>query len=160
MGMGLCEQTRAAYIKILEEELVPAMGCTEPIAIALAAAKAREILGAFPDLCRAQCSGHIIKNVRSVTIPGTGGLIGIEAAVWAGVVACSSDRGLEVLSAMTEQDAAQVKTLLETQTCDVSLLKSEAPLHLQISLVRGADEVLVEIKHSHTHIVRIVKMAR
>jgi L-cysteine desulfidase len=157
MGMSLSEQTKAAYLKILEEELVPAMGCTEPIAIALAAAKARQLLGSFPDQCRAQCSGHIIKNVRSVTIPGTGGLIGIEAAVWAGVVAGSGDRGLEVLSSMTEQDAAQVKALLASRPCDVSLLKSESPLHLMISVASGEDEVTVEIKHSHTNVVRITK---
>ena len=155
--MGLSEQTKAAYIKILEEELVPAMGCTEPIAIALAAAKAREVLGAFPDSCRAECSGNIIKNVRSVTIPGTGGLIGIEAALWAGVVAGSGERGLEVLSSMAEQDAAQVKSLVATRPCGVSLLKSDVPLHIKVSLGHGGDEASVEIKHSHTHVVRIVK---
>ena len=75
----------SAYIQILEEELVPAMGCTEPIAIAYGAAKARELLGALPDQVVVEASGNIIKNVKSVVVPNTGGLHGIEAAAAAGV---------------------------------------------------------------------------
>ena len=87
-----------AYIHILEEELVPAMGCTEPIAIAYGAAKGREVLGALPDQVVVEASGNIIKNVKSVVVPNTGGLHGIEAAAAAGVVAGRADLLLEVIS--------------------------------------------------------------
>ena len=86
-----------AYVKILEEELIPAMGCTEPIAIALAAAKAREALGVEPEQCRVEVSGNIIKNVKAVTVPNTGGLKGIEASAAAGMAAGRPELGLEVL---------------------------------------------------------------
>ena len=76
-----------SYVQILKEELVPAMGCTEPIAIALAAAKAREALGMMPERCRVEVSGNIIKNVKAVTVPNTGGLKGIEASAAAGIIA-------------------------------------------------------------------------
>ena len=82
-----------AYIRILEEELVPAMGCTEPIAIAYGAAKAREVLGALPEEVVVEASGNIIKNVKSVVVPNTGGLHGIEAAAAAGVVAGAAAGG-------------------------------------------------------------------
>ena len=82
------------YVQILKEELIPAMGCTEPIAIALAAAKARETLGTMPLSCHVEVSGNIIKNVKAVTVPNTGGLKGIEAATAAGIVAghCRGNR--------------------------------------------------------------------
>ena len=78
-----------SYLKILEEELIPAMGCTEPIAVALAAAKATEALGATPEACRVEVSGNIIKNVKAVTVPNTGGMKGLEAA---GPTACRRSR--------------------------------------------------------------------
>ena len=90
-----------SYVKILEEELIPAMGCTEPIAIALAAAKARAALDAVPEQCRVEVSGNIIKNVKAVTVPNTGGLKGIEAAAAAGLAAGRADLELEVLSPAT-----------------------------------------------------------
>ena len=93
-----------SYLKILEEELIPALGCTEPIAIALAAAKARDALGAVPERCRVDVSGNIIKNVKAVTVPNTGGLKGIEAAAAAGIAAGQADLELEVLSKITEAD--------------------------------------------------------
>ena len=93
-----------SYVKILEEELIPAMGCTEPIAIALAAAKARTALGTVPEQCRVEVSGNIIKNVKAVTVPNTGGLKGIEAAAAAGLAAGREDLELEVLSQVTPED--------------------------------------------------------
>jgi L-cysteine desulfidase len=86
------------YISLLREELVPALGCTEPIAIALAAAKARQILGVDPVSVELVCSGNVIKNAKSVKVPRTNGLIGIEAAAIAGIVAGNPDKGLEVLN--------------------------------------------------------------
>ena len=104
----------SAYIKILEEELVPAMGCTEPIAIALAAAKAREALGAQPEGCQVVVSGNIIKNVKAVTVPNTGGLKGIEAAAAAGMAAGRADLELEVLSQVTKEEIAAIQAMLDS----------------------------------------------
>ena len=106
-----------SYVKILEEELIPAMGCTEPIAIALAAAKARTALGEMPERCRVEVSGNIIKNVKAVTVPNTGGLKGIEAAAAAGLAAGREDLELEVLSQVTAEDIEAMHRLLET--CEI-----------------------------------------
>ena len=90
------------YVNILKSELIPALGCTEPIAIAYAAAKAREVLGEFPSKALIRCSGNIIKNVKSVTVPNSGGMVGIEVAAILGIVGGCSDAKLEVLSHVTE----------------------------------------------------------
>ena len=92
------------YVKILNNELVPALGCTEPIAIAYAAAKARAILGTFPDRVEMHCSGNIIKNVMGVTVPNSGGLRGIDVAATLGIVGGDADRELEVLEDITQED--------------------------------------------------------
>jgi L-cysteine desulfidase len=102
-----------AYIQILKEELIPAMGCTEPIAIALAAAKAREALGSLPEKCRIEVSGNIIKNVKAVTVPNTGGLKGIETAAAAGIVAGNAALDLEVLSCVTPEKIAEIALFLQ-----------------------------------------------
>ena len=91
----------SAYIQILEEELVPAMGCTEPIALAYAGAKAREILGVLPNRIDVLVSGNIIKNVKSVVVPNTGGLHGMAAAVCAGIIAGEPEKKLLVISTVT-----------------------------------------------------------
>ena len=88
------------YVKILENELVPALGCTEPIAIAYAAAKAREILGEFPDHVEMRCSGNIIKNVKGVTVPNSDGQKGIDVAAILGIVGGDASRELEVLDSL------------------------------------------------------------
>ena len=97
------------YLKILHEELQPAMGCTEPIAIAYAAAKVRQVLGKLPDRISVKVSGNIIKNVKSVVIPHTGGLRGIPAAVAVGVVAGDPEGELEVISRVTEEQIEVTK---------------------------------------------------
>ena len=102
-----------SYVEILREELIPAMGCTEPIAIALAAAKARQALGMLPETCRVEVSGNIIKNVKAVTVPNTGGLKGIEAATAAGVVAGRPELELEVLSQVTPEEIAAIGAFLK-----------------------------------------------
>ena len=96
------EETIRQYSRILAEELLPAMGCTEPIAIAYAAAKARQTLGSEPERLLIEVSGNIIKNVKSVVVPHTGGLRGIRAAALAGAFAGDAEAGLEVLSGVTE----------------------------------------------------------
>ena len=97
------------YLAILQEELVPAMGCTEPIALAYASAKAREILGCEPEYIVAKCSGNMIKNVRCVTIPNSGGMTGIETACILGAIAGHSENKMEVLEEVTEEQRAQTK---------------------------------------------------
>lgn len=145
------------YLEILKEELVPALGCTEPIAIAYAAAKAREVLGSFPEKAILECSGNIVKNVKSVVIPNIGGLTGIRAAMLAGLVGGKAAERLEVLAHMTPAGMAEVKQLEKNQFGDIRLLNTDINLHLILHLSSGSDTVTVELKNTHTHICRIEK---
>lgn len=146
------------YIKILEEELIPVMGCTEPICIAYASAKAREILGTEPEKIIARCSGNIIKNVKSVTIPNSGNLVGIEAAAILGAVAGNPSRGLEVINEVSEENIKRTHQLVNVKDyCAVELLNSEVILHVILTVIKGDDVVSVEIKHSHGNISKITK---
>ena len=145
------------FVRILKKELVPALGCTEPIALAYAAAKARQVLGAFPERVVTTCSGNIIKNVKGVVVPATGGLRGIEAATLIGAVGGDPERKLEVLTGVTDEDRARVRKLLEENLCTVKLSDSSAKLHIIVEMAAGDDTALVEILHSHTNIVRIEK---
>ena len=113
-----------AYIKILEEELVPAMGCTEPIAIAYGAALARETLGEMPEKVIISASGNIIKNVKSVVVPNTGGLRGIPAAAAAGVAAGKAEKKLEVLADITPEEIEKISSYLETGDFEVKTVES------------------------------------
>ena len=146
-----------SYIKILNKELIPALGCTEPIAIAYAAAKAREVLGKFPEQVVSTCSGNIVKNVKGVVVPATGGLRGIEAATLIGAVGGDPARELEVLTSVTDEDRAKVRELLEKKICHVKLSESKAKLHIIVEMTAGTDSALVEIMHTHTNIIRIEK---
>lgn len=146
-----------AYLNILREELVPAMGCTEPIAIAYAGAKARMVLGDFPEKVIVKCSGNIIKNARCVTIPNSGDLSGIEAGVMVGIVAGDSERKMEVLQAVDEKGIEKTKDMLKAGICTVEFLDSLIPLHIIVELFKGDEQALVEIKYSHTNITRIEK---
>ncbi|MGO5115567.1 L-cysteine desulfidase family protein [Candidatus Avoscillospira sp. LCP25S3_F1] len=148
------------FVRILKKELVPALGCTEPIALAYAAAKARQVLGTFPERVVTTCSGNIIKNVKGVVVPATGGLRGIEAATLIGAVGGDPERKLEVLTGVTDEDRARVRTLLEEKLCTVRLSDSSAKLHILVEMTAGDDTALVEILHSHTNIVRIEKNGR
>ena len=109
----------AQYVQVLREELLPAMGCTEPIAIAYAAAKARAVLGALPERLLVEVSGNIIKNVKSVVVPHTGGLRGIAAAAAAGAVAGDAEAELEVLSRVTEEQIAATAAFLKSAGIEV-----------------------------------------
>lgn len=148
------------FISIIREELVPAMGCTEPIALAYAAAKGREVLGCEPEKIAAKCSGNMIKNVRCVTIPNSGGLTGIETACILGSVAGDSDAGMEVLEKADDAGRSRTKQLLEQGCCSVEFLDSEIPLHFIIELSGGGHTVEVEVRHIHTNIVSIKKDGR
>ena len=141
-----------AYVKLLHEELVPAMGCTEPIAIAYASALARDTLGATPDRIEVQASGNLIKNVKSVVVPNTNGLKGIEAAVAAGVVAGNAGKALEVISEVSDEQKAQILAMVEKNICKVSLLDSGLVLDLIVTLYKGEDQARVRIINSHTNV--------
>lgn len=144
-------------VRILKNELVPAFGCTEPIAIAYAAAKARQTLGQLPTGLTVRCSGNIIKNVKSVVVPATGDRKGIETAAVIGAVAGDADSGLEVLHAVTPADQEQAAALLQTDYCQVELLDTKEKLHVIVEAAADGHKVLVELKGTHTGIVRIEK---
>lgn len=145
------------YLQILKEELVPAMGCTEPIAIAYAASKARDVLGEMPDRIIVKCSGNIIKNAKCVTVPNTNGLIGINASAIIGVVAGNSDRELEVINEVTEEDIRETNKLMSENICSVEILKSDVQLHLLVEVYSKNESATVEIKYAHTNITEITK---
>ncbi len=145
------------FIQILREELVPAMGCTEPIAIAYGAAKARDVLGREPDTVKVEASGNIIKNVKSVIVPNTGGLKGIEAAAAAGIVAGRSELILEVISQVTEDEKADIRTFLTTHPIQVSPAEGDVIFDIIITLTAGADTVKLRISDYHTNIVLVEK---
>lgn len=153
----LTEKHTADYLAILSEELIAAMGCTEPIALAFASARAREVLGEIPTGMVARCSGNIIKNVRCVSIPNSGGMTGIETACALGAFGGDPSRGMEVLESVTPETLAAAKAFLAEGNCKVEYLESEIPLHFIIEAFCGADRVSVEVRYDHTNIVRIEK---
>ena len=143
------------YIRILREELRPAMGCTEPIAIAYAAAKARDVLGAMPDRLLAEVSGNIVKNVKSVVIPHTGGLRGIPAAVAAGCAAGDAGAELSVLSQVTSAQAEGIAVYLEKTPIEVRCAEDAHIFDIRITAFRGDDSAFVRIADYHTNLVCI-----
>ena len=145
------------YLKILEEELRPAMGCTEPIALAYAGAKARELLGTLPDRITVWVSGNIIKNVKSVVVPNTGGLHGIAAAVCAGVVAGKAEKQLEVISCVTPEEQLRLKAYMQTARVEINPSESELVFDIDLYLYAGEDQVRIRIVNHHTNIVHLSK---
>ena len=143
------------YIRILREELRPAMGCTEPIAIAYAAAKARDVLGTMPDWLLAEVSGNIVKNVKSVVIPHTGGLRGIPAAVAAGCAAGDAGAELSVLSQVTSAQAEEIADYLEKTPIEVRCAEDAHIFDIRITAFRGDDSAYVRIADYHTNLVCI-----
>lgn len=148
-------QIEKDFLAILQEELIPAMGCTEPIALAYAAAVARRELGELPCRIEARCSGNIVKNVHSVSIPNSGGMVGIDAAIVLGTVGGNPNLLMEVLESVTPQDINITQQLLEEQICKVDFLDSDIPLHFEIIVFSKEHRVTVEVRYSHTNIVRI-----
>lgn len=140
------------YIQILHEELQPAMGCTEPIALAYAAAKARAVLGALPERLVAEVSGNIIKNVKSVVIPHTGGLRGIPAAVAAGAVAGDPEGELEVISHVSEEEIKSIERYLEATPIEVRCGDTRHTFDIQMTAFKGEDSAFVRIVDYHTNI--------
>ena len=145
------------YLNILKEELRPAMGCTEPIALAYAAAKARQILGCLPEKIRLFVSGNIIKNVKSVVVPNTGGLHGMASAVCAGIVVGDADRELQVISSVPVDAHDRIKAYLEKVDLEIQPAESDLVFDIDLTVSAGADQVRLRIANHHTNIVLIQK---
>ena len=148
------------HITILQEELMPALGCTEPIAVAFAAAKVREVLGRFPEHMIAHCSGNIIKNVKSVTVPNSNGLRGIDAAAILGAVGGQAEKKLEVLEGIQPDHIRKTISLLDTGYCEVRAAVNVDKLYLKIEASAGGGNAAVVIQGHHTNITDIEKNGR
>ena len=142
-----------AYIAILKEELQLATGCTEPIAIAYCASRLRDILGAMPERVDAEVSGNILKNVKSVVVPNTGGLKGIKAAIAVGIVAGETDRILQVISSVPAEKHADIKAYLDSVAIDVSCPDTPRMLDIRLTGYAGADKAVVHIANNHSNII-------
>ena len=147
----------STYIKTLEEELVPAMGCTEPIALAYCAAKAREVLGAMPDKVVIGASGSIIKNVKSVIVPNTDHMKGIPAAAVAGIVAGDASKELEVIAQVSKEKIAEMRTFMAATPISVEHVDNGLTFEIIVTLYKGEDYAKVRIVNYHTNIVLIEK---
>lgn len=145
------------YIQILKEELVPAFGCTEPIALAYAAALARQQLGVLPEYVKVEVSGNIIKNVKSVIVPNTGGMCGIEAAVAAGIVAGKEDKKLEVIADIEAADIPEIEEFLKMTKINVKLAQSDLIFDIGVTLYYEEEYAKVRIVGEHTNVVLIEK---
>jgi len=143
------------YIQILKDELIPAMGCTEPIAIALAAARAREVLGHFPERLIVEVSGNIIKNVKSVVVPHTGGLRGIAAAAAAGTIVGDSSLQLEVLSHVTPEQISEINATLNKIPIEVRHTETPYIFDIMITALYKEESAFVRIVGHHTNFVCI-----
>ena len=146
-----------AYIDILKEELVPAMGCTEPIALAYGAAKAREVLGEMPDRVVIEASGSIIKNVKSVIVPNTDHMKGIPAAAVAGIVAGDAGKQLEVIASVTPEQIAAMREFLAATPIQVVHVDNGLTFEIGVILYKGESCAKVRIVNYHTNIVHIEK---
>ena len=155
--MDKTEAVYQTYVRILEQELVCAMGCTEPVALAFCAAKARSVLGVIPDRIIVEASGNIIKNVKSVVVPNTEGRRGIAAAVAIGVLGGDEESGLEVISHVTEGVKEKLGTYLEQTRIEVRSLESDNLLDMIVTVFHGTSQARVRIANEHTNIVRIEK---
>ncbi|MBQ9904104.1 MAG: serine dehydratase subunit alpha family protein [Synergistaceae bacterium] len=144
-----------SYIKILKEELVPAMGCTEPIAIAYAAAKAAEVLAEKISRLHVSCSGNIVKNVKGVIVPNSGGQKGIEAAAILGAVGGDPSKELEVISNATDEARAVTRDLVRKNICTVSLAEDVPNLYIEVTAEGENHKSTVKIENFHTNITLI-----
>ncbi len=144
-----------AYINILKEELITATGCTEPIALAYGAAKCREVLGEIPDEVEVWASGSIIKNVKSVIVPNTGGMKGIRAAAAAGIIAGDASGELEVIASVSEEEKERIKEYLERTDIQVHALESDLTFDIVIEERKGSNHSRVRIANYHTNVVLV-----
>ena len=150
----ITKELSAQYVALLRRELIPALGCTEPIAIAYAAARARRLLGCMPTSMTVHCSGNIIKNVKSVIVPTTNGLRGIDTSAILGALAGDPELGMEVLRNIKPEQVEHVRQLRDTGMCKILPLKSTANLHILLEVSGNGHSALVEIRDAHTNIIR------
>ncbi len=149
------EQIKETYIKILKDELRPAMGCTEPIAVAYAGAIARKTLGKLPDSVELIVSGNIIKNVKSVIVPHTNGRKGLKVAVSAGICCGRADKELEVISEVSEEELSALDSFLSSANITIRESDSACPFDIQVFVHAGKDDAHVRIIGTHTNVVTI-----
>ena len=145
------------YLAILKSELIPAMGCTEPIAVALAGAKAAQVLGGIPEKMDVFCSGNIVKNVKGVVVPNSGGQRGIAVAAVLGAVGGDAEKGLEVIAGASDEDVEMTRDLIQKGMCDCHLEKGIENLYIRIEAVLDGHSALVEVKTRHNHFSLIQK---
>ena len=153
----LNEKKMAAYLAILDEELILATGCTEPIAVAYCAAKLREVLGVKPEKVLAEVSGNILKNVKSVVVPNTGGRRGIDAAVAVGIVAGDASAELQVIANVTEEDEAAIQAYLDSTEIKITCPKTPCMLDIRLTGWAGEHQAMVRVANNHTNIITIEK---
>lgn len=144
-------------ITLLNSEIIPAEGCTEPIAIAYAAAKATQVLGQKPDKMNVYISGNIIKNVKSVVVPNSGGMVGIAVSAAMGAFAGDPDKELMVISEVDPAKLVEVRAFLEKHVIHIQNSKNNMKLYIKVKVFAGEESASVEMKHSHTNITEIVK---
>ena len=150
----ITKELSAQYVALLRRELIPALGCTEPIAIAYAAARARRLLGCMPTSMTVHCSGNIIKNVKSVIVPTTNGMRGIDTSAILGALAGDPELGMEVLRNIKPEQVEHVRQLRDTGMCKILPLKSTANLHILLEVSGNGHSALVEIRDAHTNVIR------
>lgn len=151
------QKTYQAYVDILREELMPAMGCTEPIAVAYAGALAKKALGIMPEKVELTVSGNIIKNVKSVIVPHTAGRKGLRTAVAVGICCGDADKELEVLSDVTADALKEMDAFLNTAEFEFGKSDANCPFDIQVRLFAKGDSSYVRIIGHHTNVVRIEK---
>ncbi len=145
------------HLAILREELLVALGCTEPIAIAYAAAKARQLLGEDPRRCLVKCSGNIVKNVKGVIVPNSGGMRGIDTAATLGIVGGDPDRELAVLESVTQEDIQKTHALVEQGFCTCELVEEVDNLYIVVQLEGDSSTAEIEIQEHHNNITYMKK---
>lgn len=145
------------FLAILKEELIPAMGCTEPIAVAYASALAREALGEMPIRASIAVSGNILKNVKSVVVPNTGGMKGIASASSAGIVVGRADKKLEVLSEVKEEDYDSIRRFQNSCKFTITKTQSGKVFDIEITLYSQDNSSYCRIEGYHTNVVRLTK---
>ncbi len=151
------DELHQAYLAILHEELTPAMGCTEPVSIAYAAARARDVLGTMPERVEIEASNNIVKNVKSVVVPNTGGLRGVEASAAAGIAAGNAEKVLEVLADVDEAGVVAIREFLEHKEIEVSESQSGLVFDLVVRVFAGDSRASVQVSHYHTNVVLVEK---
>ena len=151
------EKIESMYVKILEEELKPALGCTEPIAISFLAASLKHYIGSLPESLLIEASGNIIKNAKSVVVPNTGGMKGIIVSAGAGMVAGDAEAGLEVLKSVKDEDIPCINSFIEKTPITLKKLESASQLHIKMKAEYGGDVYEGELRDQHTNITEIKK---